>query len=702
MEPRIDHSKIEKKWQSLWEEKKVFSGQPNNKPKYTLVMPPLNVTGRAHLGHALNNTFQDILIRYKKMKGYNTLWVPGTDHAGIATQNRVEKHLKEQGINKDQLTKHEFFNKIVDWKNEYGHIIINQLKQLGCACDWDREKFTLDADFSDHVRKIFVKLYDDGLIYRGNYIVNWCPILQTAISDDEVNTSECKSKLYHLKYQIKGSNEYLIVATSRPETLFGDVAVAYNPNDARYQKYKDCQLIVPICNNEVPLIADEYVKPDFGSGLVKITPAHDRNDFEVGQRHNLPMPIIFDKSASLINTKTKYDGMTREVARKVILKDLTQSGLIEKIEDYLSVSRKCYRSDAIIEPMLTRQWFVKMKPLAELAKNMIEHQEVKIFPERLVKVFYNWVDNIRDWCISRNLVWGHQIPVWYCLSCHEQICSEMDPDTCKYCSSIDIQKDPDVLDTWFSSWLWPFAVFNDSDRDYYFPIDVLITGEDILFFWVIRMMMASGYLYNRPPFNQVYLHGLVRDEHHVKMTKTLGNVIDPLDIIKTYGSDVLRFSLMMNVPKDGDLTLSQKSFKVGQTFCTKYWNVVRYCLGQLTYVCNDPFDLAQLDEKDKKILSQLSWVESEFSLCIDNFLFGEATKNLYSFIWDHFANDYLEYAKKNMTENRQKILFTILCRSTKLLYPIIPHITEEVWSILRGQYNHSNHMLCEIEEIKHT
>jgi valyl-tRNA synthetase len=704
MDTRINHAEIEKKWQSIWEQKAIFHSVPDNRKKYSIVIPPPNVTSTSlHCGHALNGIFQDITIRHKKMQGFNTVWVPGLDHAGIATQMKVEKQLREQGIDKNKLSRQEFLDKIIEWKGKCGGNIINQQKKMGFACDWKREKFTMDPDYSKFVRSMFVKLFNDGLIYRGEYIVNWCPILQTAIADDEVLSVEAKSKLFYLKYPIKGeNNKFIIVATSRPESIFGDVAVAYNPNDPRYTELKGKIVLIPIINKEIPLIPDEYVKIDFGSGLVKITPAHDKNDYEVGKRHNLPIVSVIDKAGKITNTSTKYDGLDREIARKIIIKDLMAANLVEKIEDYMTTLKKCYRSDAIIEPMLTKQWFVKMKPLAEMAKKLVEDKEVEIIPERSVKIFYNWVDNIRDWCISRQLIWGHQIPIWYCQKCNKMTCSNDDPIKCSNvdCQSENIIRDNDVLDTWFSSWLWPFAVFNDEERDYYYPTDILVTGEDILFFWVIRMMMASAYLYNKTPFKKVYLHGIIRthDENKkvVKMSKSLNNAIDPLEITGKYGVDVLRFTLALHTPKDSDLLLTMKSFDVGKTFCTKYWNVVRFCTSKLDKTCIDEIDSSKLDNSDREILGKLNELTDKLSENIEKCVFCDAAKDLYTFVWDTFANGYLEQVKNNLTSEKQKVLFTILRKITKLLYPFIPHITEEVWDIMRKLYNHSNKMLCEI------
>lgn len=703
MDSRINHSDIENKWQTKWNDAKVFHSTPDTRPKISITMAPPNITGALTIAHALNGTFNDIIIRTKKLQGFNTVLVPGTDHAGIATQNRVDKYLREQGVDKNKLSKEEFLSKIHEWSDKYGKTIVNQQKKMGFACDWQRERFTMDAEYSKFVRKIFVKMFNDKLICKDLYIVNWCPVLKTAISDDEVNTSDVIGKMYYIKYAIKDQpDKFLIIATSRPETIFGDAAVAYNPDDERFNKMEGVQLLVPIINKEIKLIADHHAKKDIGSGLVKITPAHDKNDYDVGNRHDLPRPVIIDVSGKICNTGTKYDGIDRDIARKIIIKELTSLGLIEKIEDYKTTVKKCYRSDAVIEPMLTKQWFVKMKPLALIAKDMVIKKELEIIPNRHEKVFHNWVDNIRDWCISRQLIWGHQIPVWYCDDCDNMTCTEIDPDCCGKCESKNIVRDPDVLDTWFSSSLWAFAVFNDEERNYYFPTSILVTGEDILFFWIIRMMMMSGYIYGKIPFQKVYLHGIVRthDENKkvVKMSKSLGNAVDPLDVAKKYGIDAMRFTLAMTMPKDSDMLLTIKSFDIGKTFCTKYWNVVRFCTSKLRAVCTEKIDEKKLDTVDIEMLNSLKLLTKNVFNNIDNFIFCDAAKELYSFVWNTVANEYLENAKLNMTDEKQKVLFNILCTVTKLLHPFIPHITEEVWSILSNQYHHSSVMLCEIDD----
>jgi valyl-tRNA synthetase len=670
MDKRIDHKTIDSKWQQHWNDNKCFASLPDSsKPKFSTIIPPPNITGKAHIGHALNNTFQDVLCRYKRMKGFNVLAIPGTDHAGIATQTKVLEHLQKKGIDKNKLTREEFINEGMLWKNEYGGIIIDQLKKLGCSYDWSRLQFTLDPSYNKHVYEMFAKLYNDGLIYRGLYMINWCPILETAISDEEVIKKDVTGKLYYIKYKLANSDEYISVATSRPETLFGDVAIAYNLTDERYKKYhdKNITVLIPIINKEIPLIADNYVKPEFGSGLVKITPAHDKDDYRVGQKHNLPIVQILDNKANICNTGTKYDGISRDIARKIIIKELTASNLIDKIEEYQTVQKTCSRTNAVIEPMLSLQWFIKMEPLADICRKMVDNKEVEIFPQKFIKTFDNWLNNIHDWCISRQISWGHRIPIYYCNDCNKETCSIDNIVNCKLCNSTNISQDTDVLDTWASSWLFSYAVFDsDKECDYYFPNDLVITGEDILFFWIIKMMMAAGYMKGKAPFKKVFLHGLVRDEHNVKMTKSLGNVINPLDIIDKFGTDPMRFTLIMITPKENDLVLSVKSFDIGKMFCTK-------------------------------ILDQLNNVIKLIDQYIEVFDFYHCGHILYSFVWDDFANTYLESTKKTLNENKQKILFKVLETVTRLLHPFCPHITEEIWEILRNKFNHSTKIvsLCD-------
>jgi valyl-tRNA synthetase len=684
MDKRIDYKKIEEKWQAKWN----YQSKINDKEKFSIVIPPPNVTGVLHMGHALNNTFQDVLCRYYRNKGYNVCWVPGTDHAGIATQSKVEKELEKEGIKKDSLSRNEFINKIYEWKDKHGGIIINQLKKLGCSCDWSREQFTMNKEFSNLVKECFVKLFNDGLIYQDNYMINWCPVLQTAIADEEVETKEIKSKLYYIKYYLDNDN-FVTVATSRPETIFGDIAIAYNPLDERYKHLKNRTTEVPIIKRKIKFIEDSSILMDFGTGLVKITPCHDKLDYEIGKRHNLEFIQVIDKNGQINFTNTKYDTMPIDVARRIITRELKELGNLDKIVEYNSTSKICYRSGANIEPMITKQWFLKMDKLANIAKEMVDNNKVEIKPEKCKNIFYNWVNNIHDWCISRQLVWGHQIPVYYCENNHIN-CSINKPEKCDKCSSEKLNQDPDVLDTWFSSWLWVFGVFKEEELEYYFPTDVLITGEDILYFWVIKMMMASGYFLNKVPFKKVYLHGIIRDENNKKMSKSLGNVINPLDVIEKYGTDPMRFSLMLQVPFDQDMCLGEKMFNVGKTFCTKYWNVVRFLIEKI-----DKFDkivnfkeLSNLEKEDQEIISKYESCKENFNKYLEQLEFSKGTKELYKFVWDDYANCYLEFAKDKLTDSRKNILGTIIIKINNLLNSIIPHVTDEISEILKDKYNY--------------
>ncbi len=689
MDTRINYKLLEEKWQTIWAYNKCFESVPNEKIPFTMILPPPNVTGVLHMGHALNSTFQDIRCRYQRMKGYNVLWVPGLDHAGLATQIKVINQLKSDNIDPTQLSRDELIKHIFDWTKTHKHIIVNQLKQLGCSCDWSNQKFTLDDFHSNQVNEIFIKLYNDGLIYQGLYMVNWCPALATAISDEETIKTDTIGKLYYIKYKIVDRDQYLVVATSRPETIFGDSAIAFHPQDPRFIEYKDCKVYIPIINKEIGLIADTFVTPEFGSGLVKITPAHNKDDYEIGKRHNLPINQVIDKNGNLYNTETIYDGISREIVKKMVVKELTKLGLIEKIEDYNTIIKTCSRSGSVIEPMLTTQWFVKMKPLAEICRKFIDNGEITLFPERHINHLYNWLDNIHDWCISRQIVWGHRIPIYYCQNknCAKILCSNQTLETCSLCQS-SVEQDKDVLDTWFSSWILPYTDLG-SNLNYYFPIDVLITGEDILFFWVIKMIMASGYMYNKVPFKKVFLHGLVRDENKVKMTKTLGNVINPLTIIEKYGTDPMRFSLIMHAPKEHDFSISFKMFDSGKNFCTKFWNIVRFCLDNAK---NEEINLSDLDDLDKEILNKLNMLILKIEKCLAIFDYQQCGQCLHTFVFTDFSNSYLESTKNlmnNNKENKQKVLFHILNVLTRILSPFIPHVAEEIWEILNNKFNHS-------------
>lgn len=683
LDTRIDHKQIETKWQTKWAEEKTYKSVPDSRPKFAMCIPPPNVTGVLHMGHALNNTFQDTMARAKRAQGYNVCWVPGTDHAGIATQVKVQKELEAKGIKISNLSREEFLSEIYAWKESSGSTIISQLKRLGCSCDWDRECFTMDPAFSAHVKDIFIKLYEDKLIYQSNYMVNWDPELQSAIADDEVDTKPVKSKLYWIKYYNGDKTKSITVATSRPETLFGDVAIGFNPEDLRYACDTETYQI-PIIDKPVKLIGDFAVDKDFGSGLVKITPAHDKFDFEFASRHGLSPVQIIDKSGKITNTGTEYDGMPVSVARRIIVKNLTALGHIEKVVEYDSVSKVCYRTGAVIEPMITTQWFVDMKALGESTDQLVKSGQVKLFPENQVNTYNTWMEGLRPWCISRQLIWGHRIPVFYCTDCNTQVASKETQVNCNGCGC-QMTQDPDVLDTWFSSWLWPYGVFPELESDYYFPTDYLITGSDILFFWVIRMMMASKYMKGSKPFDKVYLHGIVRDESNKKMSKSLGNVIDPLVLIDKFGCDPVRFSLLMTTPYNSDVPISEKTFGIGKTFCTKFWNVVRYA--QSIMIANrsgwtDTFaNFKAESDEDKAIIEKFTQVKTNIQARLDEFEFAKATKELYSWVWDDLANGYLEYCKDKI-ETKFNLLLHLVYETIQQAHPFIPHITSEMTEVL--------------------
>ncbi|ARF08237.1 valyl-tRNA synthetase [Catovirus CTV1] len=679
MESRIDHKFLDNKWQNKFSS--MYSSQQNSQKKFSIVMPPPNVTGKLHLGHALNNVYIDCLCRYKRMTGHNVCYLPGLDHAGIATQTKVEKYCEQQGLDFKNLSRQEKYDEIYKWKNQYGNIIINQLKKLGLSCDWSREQFTLSDKFSNHVQNIFIKLYNEGLIYKDDYICNWCPTLKTVISDEEVVTQEIQSKLYYVKYRIENSEEYLVIATTRPETIFADQAIAFHPTDDRYKHYKNKNVVVPLIDKIIPIIQDEYVDSKFGTGLLKITPGHDKNDYEIGKRHNLTTINIFDDDCRIKGTNTKYDGMDRETAKRFVVRDLNTNNAIEKIENYQGVSKKCSRTGSVIESILSKQWFVKMAPLVKDIIQLVESREIEIYPEYNINKLKNWILNIKDWCISRNLIWGHRIPIWYNETTGQTVCSSVDPSD----ETNRFVQDPNVLDTWFSSWLWPFASFDDNDRDYYFPTDSLITGEDILFFWVVRMIVASKFTNNKIPFKKIFLHGLIRDESGIKMTKSLNNVVDPLDVLDKHGTDPLRFTLLKITPYGNDLQFSDFMVKSGSTFCTKFWNVMRYIYNSIDCQYSDQI-IVQSDD-DKNIINLFNNLLTRIDGCYEKFDFAGLTNSIYKFVWDDLANNYVEYYKKNIDDNRKKLLLFISLETCKILHPPIPHITEEVWELFSNKFN---------------
>jgi valyl-tRNA synthetase len=699
MKHGYDASATEKKWYPEWMANHVFQPNPNApvKDTFTIVIPPPNVTGILHIGHVLNNTLQDILVRYKRIQGFRTLWLPGTDHAGIATQNKVEQSLARQGLSRQALGRDAFVRKVWEWKERHGGIIIQQLKRLGCSCDWSREKFTMDPDMSRAVRTVFVKLYEKGLIYRGDYIVNWCPRCVTALSDEEVEYKDVSGHLWYIHYPSENGSPGVVVATTRPETMLGDTGVAVHPDDDRYRHLIGKHVVLPLKNTLLPVVADLMVDRDFGTGAVKITPAHDPNDFEAGKRHNLETLLVIDEHGMMNeNAGVHYTGLSREECRKKIIDDLTREGFLQKTEAYQHSAGFCYRCDAYIEPYLSRQWFVKMKPLAAPAIDVVKNGKVTFYPDRWTKVYLNWLEGIRDWCISRQLWWGHRIPVWTCQSCaHYQAYLE-DPAECPHCGSRDLIQDPDVLDTWFSSWLWPFSTLGwpekTDDLKTYYPTDTLITAPEIIFFWVSRMIMAGLEFMGDIPFRKVYLHGTVRDDIGRKMSKSLGNSPDPLDIMNTYGADALRFSIVMISPRGSDIFFSEDSLNVGRTFSNKIWNASRLVMS----TCPDRQLTRELPLDnhpalaEKWILYRLALAENEIRSQLEEFKFNDAAITIHRFIWHEFCDWYLEIAKTALYDKTspshkqtvQSVLITCLSNALQLLHPFMPFITEEIWNDL--------------------
>ncbi len=695
---RYNPSDVESKWYAIWEENGYFNADIDEKKEpYTIVIPPPNVTGILHMGHALNNSYQDILIRFNRMKGKNALWMPGTDHAGIATQNVVERKIAKQGKTRYDLGREKFIEEVWKWKEEYGSTIIRQLKRLGASCDWRRLRFTMDDAYSKAVRYVFVKLFEKGLIYQGNYIINWCPRCHTALADEEAPKKESHGKLYYVKYPIAGEKDtFLVVATTRPETILGDSAVAVNPNDERMNKFIGKKVIIPIVNRLVPVIADDFVDPEFGTGAVKITPAHDPDDFLVGKRHNLEAIVVIDSKGIMNENASSYYKMDRFECRKAIVEDLNKMGLIEKIEDYTNNVGHCYRCDTIIEPYLSMQWFVNMKELAKPAIKSAKDGKIKFVPERWKKVYLNWMENIQDWCISRQIWWGHRIPVWYCMKNGERsdcppIASMETPKKCPKCGNTNLEQDEDVLDTWFSSWLWPFATFYWPDNDekvkqdlrYFYPTNTLITAPEILFFWVARMIMSGIEFMGEDPFEYVYLHGTVRDDTGRKMSKSLGNIIDPLEIIDEMGADALRFSLISITASGQDVYLSRSKFELGRNFANKIWNASRYILMSVKGKRAD-IAPANCTLPEKWILTEFNRTCRQVETAIENFRFNEAANKLYDFFWHQFCDWYIEITKINdklVNKNSDSVLLYILERFLRLLHPFMPFITEEIWQI---------------------
>lgn len=688
---------VEKRWYQYWTEKGLFRADANGSTNtFCIVIPPPNITGSLHMGHALNNTLQDILIRYKRMCGFNTLWIPGTDHAGIATQNVIEKQLSNEGVSRQDLGRKEFIERVWQWREKYGGIIIHQLKRLGASCDWERERFTMDEGLSRAVREVFVRLYEEGLIYRGDYIINWCPRCHTALSDLEVEHEEVKGKLYFVKYPLVGSKKFVVVATTRPETMLGDTALAVNPSDKRYQKLVGKKVLLPILNREIPIIADEYVDIKFGTGALKITPAHDPNDFEIGNTHGLERIKVIDNNGAMSEQAGPYKGLDRFRCRDKILKDLKKGDLIKKVESYNHSIGHCYRCKTVVEPLVSKQWFVKVKPLAERALEAVEKGETVIIPKTWEKTYFEWMRTIRDWCISRQIWWGHQIPAWTCRDCGKITVAREDPDQCAFCQSKSIIQEGDVLDTWFSSALWPFSTLGwpeeTKELALFYPTAVLVTAFDILFFWVARMMMMGLKFMGKVPFKEVYIHAIVRDVEGKKMSKSKGNVIDPLMVMDQYGTDAFRFTLVALSVQGRDMRLSEERVKGYRNFANKIWNASRFALMNL-----EDYNLQQVDSKttssslvDRWILSRLHRLIKEIEEAFREYKFNELAHLIYQFIWHEFCDWYLELIKpvlyrKDHSESRaatQHTMVEVLAASLQLLHPIMPFITEEIWQKL--------------------
>ena len=690
---------VEKRWYAEWESKGYFAAAATSEKKpYSIVIPPPNVTGALHMGHALNNTLQDILCRWKRMQGYNVLWMPGTDHAGIATQNVVERQLAAEKKDRHDLGRDAFIERVWRWKAESGGQIIGQLKRLGASCDWERERFTMDEGLSKAVRTVFVKLYEDGLIYRDNRLINWCPRCHTALSDIEVEHEEKKGHLWHIRYPVVGEpGRFVVVATTRPETMLGDTAVAVHPDDERYQGLIGKKVLLPLVNREIPVVADEYVDREFGTGVVKITPAHDFNDFEVGVRHGLDRINVFDESGVINAAGRQYEGLDRFEARKRIVAELGEEGLLEKIDDHGMSIGGCYRCKTVVEPYLSLQWYVRVAPLAERALAAVKDGKTRILPKQWENTYFDWMENIRDWCISRQIWWGHRIPAWFCDHCGEITVSMEDPSSCSKCGSDEIRQETDVLDTWFSSALWPFSTMGWPDKtpelETFYPTACLVTGFDILFFWVARMMMMGLHFMEEVPFKDVYIHALVRDAQGQKMSKSKGNVIDPLTVIDQYGTDAFRFTLAAFAAQGRDIKLAEERIAGYRNFCNKVWNAARFTLMNLEGFEPDSVKLEELklSEADKWILHRLNETIRETDLSITEYRFNEAAMGLYQFTWSEFCDWYLELTKRDLYgENpvrkavAQYVLWYTLDHLLRLLHPFMPFITEEIWQALPG------------------
>lgn len=687
-----DPKAVEDKLYKFWVDSGFFHAEVNpDKKPYTIVIPPPNVTGQLHMGHAFDETLQDILIRTKRMQGYEALWMPGTDHAGIATQIKVEENLrKEEGLTRYDLGRGEFLKRVWDWKHKFGNRIISQLKKLGSSCDWERERFTMDEGCSKAVREVFVNLYNKGLIYKGHRIINWCPHCATALSDAEVEYETQPGKLWHIRYPLADGSGDLVVATTRPETFMGDTGVAVNPNDERYKHLIGKTCILPIMNREIPIFGDEYVDMEFGTGCVKVTPCHDPNDFEMGQRHNLEQILVFNEDATVNANGGKYEGMDRYECRKAVIKDLEEGGYLVKIEDHEHNVGTCYRCGTTVEPMTSAQWFVKMAPLAKPAMDVVTEGKTKFVPDRFSKTYLRWMENVHDWCISRQLWWGHRIPAFYCEDCGEMTVSKTDVHTCPKCGGTHIRQEEDVLDTWFSSALWPFSTLGWPDKtkelEYFYPTSTLVTGYDIIFFWVARMIFSGVEHMGETPFKTVYIHGLVRDAQGRKMSKSLGNGIDPLEVIDQYGADALRFTLATGNSPGNDMRFSDERVQASRNFCNKIWNASRFIQMNLTIDKDKAVELpAELALEDKWILSKFNTLVADVTRNIDQYELGLAASKLNDFIWENFCDWYIEIAKTRLQtgdENVQKVLCYVLSGAMQLLHPFMPFITETIWQAL--------------------
>ena len=688
-----DPKDVEDRTYDFWTKNGYFHAKCDKDLKpYAIVMPPPNITGQLHMGHALDNTLQDAIIRWRRMQGYDALWLPGTDHASIATEAKIVEAMAKEGIKKEDIGREAFLERAWQWKEQFGGRIIQQLKKMGSSCDWDRLRFTMDEGCSKAVREVFVNLYEKKLIYRGERIINWCTHCRTSISDAEVEYEELDGSFWHIRYPLADGSGYVQLATTRPETMLGDTAIAVHPDDERYKDIVGKKVILPIVNKEIPVVADNYVEIDFGTGVVKITPAHDPNDFEVGLRHNLPVINVLTEDGKMNENAGKYEGMDRYECRKAIVKELEEGGYLVKVEPMKHNVGSCYRCHTIVEPRVSKQWFVKMQPLAEPAIDTVKKGEVKFVPDRFDKIYYHWMENIKDWCISRQLWWGHRIPAWYCSDCGEVIVSKTDPDCCPKCGSKNITQDPDTLDTWFSSALWPFSTLGWPEKtpelEHFYPTNTLITGYDIIFFWVARMIFSGCEHMGKYPFDTVFIHGIVRDSQGRKMSKSLGNGIDPLEVIDKYGADALRFTLVTGNSPGNDMRFSDEKVGASRNFANKLWNAARYVLMNLGEDEPAPHIPANLALEDKWILSKFNTLAKEITDNLEKFELGIAVQKLYDFIWDVFCDWYIEISKIRLqaggeaAQTAKDVLVYVLSNTLKLLHPFMPFITEEIWQSL--------------------